>query len=383
MTILASPFALAYHGGQEKRGRIAVQRWIGAVAAAAAIAWTGIAAAQSAAINPALQTVIDGAKQEGKLLIRSTPASTLAGPEAQAAATLGIKRVFGVDLTIEWSPGTAYGPLAAQLFQEMQAGTPASTDVLALTPAQVVPYLEKGLFRIVDWRTLMPSLPPAVSEADGKALRVNLALPNILYNPKAASWVAAIETSADLLKPELKGKFVTTPFLGGFDALLASDVWGVEKTTAYIKEFATQIGGFASCGSLDRIASGELAALALDCSGGWPNSLRYRGSGIVATQIVRDIAELRYAYLTVPTHAAHPNAAILYSLYLLTEDGQRNVLADFNGFDLGIFADSYARKTVEAERAKGANFIDVTVDWWKSHPGLDEALLKLIKLVQR
>src|SRR5262249_28073154 len=160
--------------------------------------------------------------------------------------------------------------LAAQLFQEMQAGTPASTDVLALTPAQVVPYLEKGFFRTVDWAGALPSLPAELVEAQGKALRVNLALPNILYNPKAAPWVLQIETSADLLKPEFKGKFVTTPFLGGFDALLANDVWGVEKTTTYVKQFAQQIGGFASCGSLDRIASGEIAALALDCSGGWP-----------------------------------------------------------------------------------------------------------------
>jgi hypothetical protein len=338
--------------------------------------------AQSIEINPALAKIIEGAKKEGRLLVRSTPASTLAGPEAQQAAQRGIKAMFGVDIPIEWSPGAAYGPLAAQLFQEMQAGTPASTDVLALTPAQIVPYLDKSFFRPIDWRGAMPSLPPELVEADGKAIRVNLSLPNILYNPKAAPWVADIKTSADLLKPALKGKFMTTPFLGGFDALLADDVWGVDKTTAYIKRFATQIAGFASCGSVDRIASGELAALALDCSGGWANNSKFRGTNLVAAKIVSDIAELRYSYVTIPVHAAHPNAAILYTLYLTSPDGQAKVMADYNGLDLAIYGDSYAKKLVDGERANGTKFVDVTVDWWKTHPKIDKQVIDLIKIVQ-
>jgi ABC-type Fe3+ transport system substrate-binding protein len=338
--------------------------------------------AQSIEINPALAKIIDAAKHEGKLLIRSTPASTLAGPEAQEAAQRGIKAAFGVDIPIEWSPGAAYGPLAAQLFQEMQAGTPASTDVLALTPAQIVPYLEKNFFRPIDWRAAMPSMPPELVEAQGKAVRVTLSLPNILYNQKAAPWVANIQSSADLLEPELKGKFVTTPFLGGFDALLADDVWGVEKTTAYIKQFAMQISGFASCGSVDRIASGELAALALDCSGGWPNNVKYRGTGLIGAKIVSDIAERRYSYVTIPVHAAHPNAAILYSLYLTSPEGQAKVMADYNGLDLAIYSDSYAKRLVDGERDKGTKFVDVTVDWWKTHPKIDKQVIDLIKLVQ-
>jgi len=355
---------------------------IGGIAACLIALLPAAAPAQSIAINPALAKIIDGAKKEGKLLVRSTPASTLAGPEAQEAAQRGIKAMFGVDIPIEWSPGAAYGPLAAQLFQEMQAGTPASTDVLALTPAQIVPYLEKNFFRAVDWRAALPRLPPELIEADGKAIRVNLSLPNILYNPKAAPWAAEIKTSADLLQPALKGKFVTTPFLGGFDALLADDVWGVEKTTAYIKQFALQIAGFASCGSVDRIASGELAALALDCGGGWPNNIKFRGTGLVATKIVGDIAELRYSYITIPTHAAHPNAAILYTLYLTSPEGQAKVMADYNGLDLGLYGDSYARKLVDSERAKGVKFVDVTVDWWKTHPKIDQQVIDVIKLVQ-
>ena len=359
-------------------------RWVMIWSACAALVSfsAGQSAAQSIQANSTLAQIIDDAKREGKLLVRSNPASTLAGAEAQKVAQQGIKRMFGVDIPIEWSPGAAYGPLAAQLFQEMQAGTPATTDVLALQPAQIVPYLDKGLFHAIDWHAAMPSLPPDAVEAGGKALRVVLSVPNILYNIKAAPWVADVNISTDLLNPDVKGKFMTTPFLGAFDALLADDVWGVAKTTSYIKQLANQIAGFTTCGSVDRIASGEIAALALDCSGGWPNSLPYRGKNVIAGKVLSDIAELRYSYLTVPSHAAHPNAAILYALYLLSPEGQQKVMADYNGLDLGLYADLYARKLVESERTKGVKFVDVTVDWWKAHPNIDHDLAGLIKLIQ-
>ena len=355
---------------------------VGCIVAALLAMLPAIAGAQTVTINPVLAKIIAGAKAEGKLVIRSTPASTLAGPEAQAAAQQGIKRMFGVDLPVEWSPGAAYGPLAAQLFQEMQAGTPASTDVLALQPAQIVPYLDKGLFRAVDWTGALPSLPPPLVEAGGKALRVVLSVPNILYNVNAAPWIADVNNSADLLKPEMKGKFMTTPFLGGFDALLADDVWGAPKTTAYIKQLAGQIAGFTTCGAVDRIASGEIPALALDCSGGWPNSLPYRGKNVIAGKVLSDIAERRYSYLTIPSHAAHPDAAILYALYLLSPEGQQKVMADYNGLDLGLYGDSYAHQMIAGEEAKGVKFTDVTVDWWKTHPQIDHDVIDLIKIVQ-
>ena len=80
----------------------------------------------------------------------------------------------------------------------------------------------------------MPSrITPVMVEGEGRALRIATNLPGIVYNMKAAPWVAQVNTTDDLLKPEYKGKFYTTPFLGGFDVLLAPDVWGIEKTTAY------------------------------------------------------------------------------------------------------------------------------------------------------
>lgn len=190
----------------------------------------GQARAQTVEMTPALAKVIDGAKKEGKLLLRNAP-TVMGGADGARIAQQGIKQMFGVDIPVEWSPAAAFGPLAAQLYQELQAGVPSSTDIYYATPVQIVPYMEKGMFQPVDWAAIMPSrIKPDMVEADKHALRVAVALPGILYNPKSATWVPEIKTTDDLLKPQYKNKFVTTPFLGGFDVLLAKEVWGVPKT---------------------------------------------------------------------------------------------------------------------------------------------------------
>ena len=83
-----------------------------------------------------------------------------------------------------------------------------------------------------------------------------------------------------------------------------------------------QISGLLDCEGVDRIASGEIPALAVDCSGGAPNTLKYRDQNILKTQIISDMAERRYAYLTIPTNAPDPNAGILYTLYVSSPEGR-------------------------------------------------------------
>ena len=350
------------------------------VAAVAALFVTR-AQAQSVEINPALAKVIDAAKKEGKLVLRNAP-TVMGGPDGARIAEAGIQAAFGIDIPIEWSPAAAFGPLGAQLLQEFQAGAPATTDVYYATPPQIVPLLDKGLFQPVDWIALQPQrVTPDMVEADKHALRVATALPGILYNAKNAAWVKDIHTSTDLLKPDYKNKYVTTPFLGGFDVLLASDVWGVDKTRDFVEKFAQQIAGLLPCGGQDRIAAGEFQALVLDCAGTWQNTLKFRGQGVIDNQIVDDMAQRRYAYLTILKNAPHPNAGILFTLYMVSHAGQENVMWDYFGQDVDTLPDSHMHQAVAALNARGIKTIDVTMDWWRSHPGIDKANEALAKLV--
>jgi ABC-type Fe3+ transport system substrate-binding protein len=341
-----------------------------------------IAHAQSVKINPELAKVIEGAKKEGKLVIRSTT-SVNGGAASLKVAEAGIKKMFGVDIDIQWVPGPPFAPLAAALYQEKQAGQPASGEVYVATAVQIVPYLNRGLFLQVDWSKLYPDrIKPEMVEGDQRALRYMTGLPGINYNVKVANWVPEIKVISDVLKPQYKGKFVTTPFLAGFDVMLADSQWGDKKTEEFIRKMSEQISGLIGCEAEDRIASGETPALVLDCMGGSQNRLRYRDKGVLDTHIVSDVAQRRYSYVAIPAHSEHPNAAILYTLYVSSPEGQEKIVWDYYGSDLDLYAGSHAEKKVKEEQAKGVKFTDVNVDWWKTNQGIAKEHGNLIKIIR-
>jgi ABC-type Fe3+ transport system substrate-binding protein len=195
-------------------------------------------------------------------------------------------------------------------------------------------------------------------------LRVDATFPGILYNVRLAPWAKDIKSMADLLKPDYKGKFATTSFLAGFDVLASKDGWGIEKTMDYVRKLAPQVDGLLRCNSEDRIASGEIPAIALDCIGGAQFTNRFRGKDVLDTQIVPDAAQRRYYYIFIPSNSKHPNAAILYGLYLSSPEGQRDVMMSLDGSDLDDYPESVNAKRVKALETAGVKFIDVTMEWW-------------------
>jgi iron(III) transport system substrate-binding protein len=338
------------------------------------------AAAQTITITPELAKIIEAAKAEGKIVLKSNP-TFLGGPAGVKATEQGLNKMFGTNLPIEWTPGPAFAPLAASLFQEMQGGQKSSTDVYFGTAIQVTPYLQRNLWKATDWAKLLPGrIQPEFVEGEGRALRFMTFLPGILYNLKAAAWVPQVKTSADLLKPEYKSKFLTTPFLAGFDVMLA--IWGQQRTEEYVRQMSKQVSGLMGCEAFERIASGELPALALDCTGAAPENIAYRGKDVLGLQVIHDIAQRRYAYFTIPTNAPHPNAAILYTLYLSTSEGQKNVVWNYYGQDLDGYPDAATRKKVDELTAAGVKFTDVTIDWWKTNSGVEKGHLELTKIVR-
>jgi hypothetical protein len=94
------------------------------------------------------------------------------------------------------------------------------------------------------------------------------------------------------------------------------------------------------------------------------------------------MAQKRYNYISVPSNAEHPNAGILYALYIMTAEGQEKMSWDFMGSDYHMFEGSRTRKYIDDLEKQGAKFVDVTYDWWRSHPEFDklnESLMKIIR----
>jgi ABC-type Fe3+ transport system substrate-binding protein len=319
-------------------------------------------------VTAALQAVIDGARKEGRLDINNGP-GVMGLPNGLEQAKAGIRKQFGLDIDVQWSPSPSPSAQITKLYTEFRAGVDASTDILTIAAPAAAPYVGKGLFRKIAWTDMMPDrVTKEIVEGDGEALRMSTQLPGLLYNIKQAPWAPAINNMDDLLNPSLKGKFASNPFLAGIDIMLSPELWGVEKTTDYVRKFSSQISGLVRCGDAqERVATGEFPALALDCVGGDQNMIKFRGKGLLDTKILADTAQRRYLFMVLPARARHPNAAILYALYMLSPEGQKLIL-DNDGADLDTFPDSGNSKRVHDYEARGVHFTDVTIAWWAKQP---------------
>jgi ABC-type Fe3+ transport system substrate-binding protein len=330
-------------------------------------------------MSPALQKIVAGAKKEGALSLEYG-GGILGTAQGARVAAAGIKQMFGVDLNVTYTPGPSFAPMAAKLYTELQAHQAASTDVYYGTAVQIVPYLNRGLFRQIPWTTLYSGrITSDIVEGDGRALRIATGLPGVLYNKRVAPEFGKVKTMADLLKPEFKGKIYTQPYLAGFDVLVADDMWGYDKTAAYVRKYSAQIGGLLRCGEPDRIASGEVPASAIDCTGSEENLARFRN--VLGLTILHDAAMRRYDYLSIPENAAHPNAGILFALYASSPEGQKRILLDLFGNGLDSYPGTPTRGQVAALEKQGVKFRDVTVKWWGAQKDIETNLKKLIKIV--
>lgn len=359
------------------RARQMLRLWLVAIAVCGVLV---PAASRADEWPPALQKIIAAAKAEGKLTL-STSGNVAGGADGPKAIQAGIASMFGITLPIDWAPAPSFGPMAAKVDQEFQAGVPSSTDLYFGAAPQLGPYIDGPLFRKIEWAQLWPDrIKPGMAE-QGRSLRFETFLPGILYNMKAAPWVKDIKVIADVLKPEYKGKFATTPYLSGFDALVAQSAWGPAKTSDFVRQLAGQVSGLLACSGTDRIASGEVPALVIDCSGSEQNIPRYHA--ILDTQIPTDIAMRRYVYAQVPSNAAHPNAGILAGLYLVSPAGQHDVAFGMDGIDDDDYPETWAHQRVAGLRQQGAKFLDVDIAWWKTNPHVDQDFNALVKLLQK
>jgi ABC-type Fe3+ transport system substrate-binding protein len=330
-------------------------------------------------MSPALQKVIAGAKKEGALNLEYG-GGILGTSQGARVAAAGIKKMFGVDLKVTYTPGPSFAPMAAKVYTEMQAHQPASTDVYYGTAVQISPYLNRGLFRKIPWATLYPGrITPQIVEGGDRALRITTGLPGVLYNKHTDPAFGKVVIMSDLLKPEFKGKIYTEPYLAGFDVLVASDLWGYAKSEAFVRKYSTQIGGLLRCGEPDRIASGEVPALAIDCTGSEENLPRFRN--VLGLTVLHDAAMRRYDYIGIPTNAVHPDAAILFGLYTSSPSGQKDVLIDLFGNGLDSYPDSPTHATITALEKQGVKFRDVTITWWSAQKDIESNLKKLIRII--
>ena len=323
--------------------------------------------ARAAEINADLKALVAAADKEGDLNL-SWSQSTLGGSQGAALLRDGVNKAFGSHIKVTFAPGQEMARIANQLVIEKGAKQPAFVDIYLGAAAQLAPLAGTDLFEPVEWAKYLPERVSAANvETGGRFLRVTTGLSGVTYNTTLAPSVP--KTLMDFLKPEWKGKIATTAYAASFDVLLADDMWGKDRILDYMRKLNTQVAGFIRCGDGERVATGEFAALVMDCTG--QDSLVWRERGAPMDQaIMSDAAQLRYYYVAVPTNARNPAAAKLMSLFLETPEGQK-IAYDTWKADLHTYPGAHISKQIDDSRAQGVAFKEITIDWWRSHPEID------------
>lgn len=335
------------------------------------------AAAQAQDFNPALKDLVAAANKEGALTLTWSP-STYDGARGAARIQAAMNKMFSSKVQINFVPGADMARIGNQLATEFSAGQKADADIMLGAAPQMASLIKLDLFQPVDWHSYLPlRVDPGMTEFDGRLIRVATGLTGATYNSSLAPMHPV--TLDDFLKSEWKGKIASTPYAAGFDVLLASDVWGKDRTIAYVQKLSQQIAGLIRCGEAERIATGEYLALVMDCTG--QDALVWQAKGAPLAQMMPlDAAQERYYYFGVPKNAQHPNAAKLFTLFLLTEEGQK-ISYDTWKIDLHTFPDSHMGKMVDDYSKMNVKFKEVTTEWYLRHPEIDAYKRELIKII--
>jgi iron(III) transport system substrate-binding protein len=268
---------------------------------------------------------------------------------------------------------------SAKIRAEAAAGQPATSDVYLGSSPFALPLVQRKILLQYPWTKLLPGrITPAIVEGDGTAVRLATGLGGVTYNTQLAPMKPT--KIGDFLRPEWKGKIASTPYAASFDILTAKGVWGPEKTTDFVTKLAQNIRGLIRCGEGERIATGEVLALVMDCTS--ETALQWARRGAPVAQLLDPEAAIkRQFYLTVPKNSAHPNAAALYTVFMMTKEGQ-DIVWDTWRLDSDLIPGSNTNKKVVELEKKGAKFAEGSIDFTAAHPEINKlkgALVKILK----
>jgi iron(III) transport system substrate-binding protein len=311
------------------------------------------AAAPPETARPAeLQVLIDAARQEGTLDLVWGDGS-VGGREGTSRLMDGVNRQYGLNLDIRFTPGPSFPEMASRITQEYQSGRRAATDVYIGADQHIVTLMANGVLEAVDWSAWAPHVrDPALVASQGMAVTYESWLPGITYSSSRVTGEATPRTLQDLLKPEYKGRVVSTPYASGFDRLAAPEMWGKARTLDFATRFADQLAGLIRCNETSRIASGEFDLFAIECNQGGTLKAKAQGAPVEFTPAT-DFPAVNLVYMAVPKHAAHPAAAKLWIDHVLSREGQ-DLLFATDYIDSHLVPGSQTAGDLDKLRAAGA-----------------------------
>ncbi len=336
--------------------------------------------------SPALEKVIQAANQEGNLVIEWL-GGRIGDHPGVTAMVAAINKRYGTNIRVSFTPGPNFPQMLHKVTQEWRAGQPSSSDIYLGTSNHISAGLQSGMLRKIDWRAIVERPAPKGADFDrvapeGVGIAMASRVVGISYNTRLVKGDDVPRSMEDVFKPKWKGRIASTPFATGLYQFAARDIKGYEYMKDYTVRLAKHIGGLLTCADVDRIASGEFAMMVFDC--GHDDVLRFQRRGApVGHAVIQEVARVNIIYFGIPQHARHPNAGILFTNFLHTEEGQR-LQWEHAGHDLHIYPESNTAKMLRSLREKhGKLYLDtVQRELEAGHEEVSRVRDEFVKILQ-
>lgn len=325
---------------------------------AALCAGLALTAAQATDMKrtPALDKLIKAAQVEGELNILW--GSALGGAKGVSAIQAAMKRTYGIDVKLNYTPGPSMPRMASRTIQEVKAGQTASSDIYLGIEVAIPGMVKAGVLEKVDWQSYFPYITPEMVVADGRAVLMTTLFNGILYNTQIIPADKVPQTMNDVFRPAWKGKVASTPYAVVFDRLAIAKGYNVIKPV--VQKTAEWAGGLIRCGEYERIATGEFAMLFLDC-GRVDEKFLVKNGGPLAHATLDDALATTLWYFAIPKTSAHPALAKLFSGFVVSKEGQR-ISDKYGNATSHLVQDTEAYKTVQAAQKRGVKLLSLTPD---------------------
>jgi iron(III) transport system substrate-binding protein len=264
------------------------------------------------------QSVIEGARQEGKLLIYSL----LAVPDHSKIVNRFKEKYPFIDVSLI-RPG-ASERITARVITEARAGRHL-VDVIGVSRLNMFHLIQRGLVRSYE-SPERQNFDVNFQDRQGywTAFYVN---PEVMaYNTHMIPASAAPKNYQDLLESRWKGKLVMEETAIEWFATLVRH-WGEDKGLSYMRRLAGQELKMLRGNTLitQLIAAGEYAA-AVSLNGPRVELTKRRGAPI--DWVAPDPTVVDIVTLGIAAQAPHPNAAKLYLNHVLSKEVQEGLLED-------------------------------------------------------
>ncbi len=274
---------------------------------------------------------VEAAKQEGKVVLYSTPSGDVIRDLAGA-----FEKKFGIK--VDWINGRGE-ELAERMQTEKVAGMKGADVILSGGTTTQTVMKPRGLLGKIDSLLMLPEVkdpkayvndqvPFLDKDHTGMALLATFQR----YVVRNTTLVQANEITSytDLLNPKWKGKITSNdPQIAGtasaFFTMLVVDLWGVEKTKEFMRQFVKQQPVI----TRDRRLQAEWVArgkYALSVATNFENAIEFisLGSPIDFCR-VKEGGKMGPGAggLAIPLSPAHPNASKVFVNWLLSTEGHR------------------------------------------------------------